>query len=130
MKARRLIEQDGKYNIVYFGSYGIKGKYKSIEGLRTNSVTNLNPCSKNNIDHNFHFRIQSIMEPTSLIVKIQFKYLQNNDWLNNEMTQAFSTFNGPLDNNFWDVSWDISEIFTLYNTICNFDLESIQIIFT
>ena len=127
MKARRLIEQNGKYNIVYFGSCGIKEKYKSIEGLRTDSVINLNPCSKNNIDHNLHFRIQSITEPTSLIVKIQFKYLQNNDWLNDEIEQSFSTFDGPLDDNFWDVTWDISEIFTLYNTTRSFTLTVLEV---
>jgi hypothetical protein len=86
MKARRLIEQDGKYNIVYFGSQGIVSEeYEEITtnklygGGTTNEVY-IYPClNLNKNEENILTIDVNNWEYDAFYATIKFNYLKNND---------------------------------------------------
>ena len=122
MKARRLIEKNGKYNIVYFGSSGKKGKEKTIEDLNSRQpAIDLYPYFNETGETKLNFKLELETDEPTLTVKIKFKYFENENWINEERSYDPDLILNESDNR-WYGSWDITWIYENYNMPRSFAL--------
>lgn len=78
MKARRLIENKGKYDIVYFGSKGLKGKIVSeTRKIITDEDFSINPYLKPDTNNIIKIKLDRIKNPKIMFADDWYKIADN-----------------------------------------------------